>query len=155
MMPRRFAFWNSDIWMPAAADPAEPGAERRNFILYGRLKPGLEVRAAEAELGGLAQRLSKIYPRNYPDQFTVRMDRLGYFAVNNFRTALLTLLAAVGLLLLIACQRRKSVARQGNRAPQGTGQSNDVGRRTAAHRRPTPNGELFAFARRRRKGSLP
>jgi hypothetical protein len=48
IMPKRFAFWNSDIWMPVAADPVEPGAERRNFILYGRLKPGLYVPSVRA-----------------------------------------------------------------------------------------------------------
>ncbi len=103
IMPKRFAFWGGDIWMPTAVDPAEPGAERRNFVLYGHLKPGLDVRAAEADLGSLANRLSAIYPKSYPAQFNVRMDNLGYIAVGKFRTALLTLLAAVGLLLLIAC----------------------------------------------------
>ena len=103
IMPKRFAYWGGDIWMPATVDPAEPGADKSNFVLYGHLKPGLDVRAAEAELGGLAKRLATIYPRSYPAQFTVRMDSLGYIAVTQFRYALLTLLAAVGLLLLIAC----------------------------------------------------
>jgi putative ABC transport system permease protein len=103
IMPKRFALWGGDIWTPTAVDPAESGAERRNFVLYGHLRPGLDVRAAESELGGLAKHLSAIYPRSYPAQFTVRMDSLGYIAVGKFRTALLTLLAAVSLLLLIAC----------------------------------------------------
>ncbi len=103
IMPMRFAFWGGDIWMPATVDPAEPGAEKGNFVLYGHLKPGLDVRAAEADLGSLAKRLAVIYPRSYPEQFTIRMDNLGYIAVGRFRPTLLTLLAAVGLLLLIAC----------------------------------------------------
>ena len=103
IMPKRFALWGGDIWTPTAVDPAESGAERRNFVLYGHLRPGLDVRGAEAELGGLAKRLSTIYPRSYPAQFIVRLDSLGYIAVGRFRTTLLTLFAAVGLLLLIAC----------------------------------------------------
>jgi putative ABC transport system permease protein len=103
IMPKRFAFWDGDIWMPAAADRAEPGAERRTFVLYGHLKPGLDARAAEPELGGLAKRLAEIYPKSYPARFTVRLDNLGYIAVGRFQPTLLTLLAAVGLLLLIAC----------------------------------------------------
>jgi putative ABC transport system permease protein len=103
IMPQRFAFWGGDIWMLTTVDDAEPGANRRNFVLYGRLRPGLDLRAAEDELGGLAKRLSSIYPRNYPAHFIVRLDRLGYIAVGQFRPALLTLLAAVVLLLLIAC----------------------------------------------------
>jgi putative ABC transport system permease protein len=54
-------------------------------------------------LDAVAKRLSAIYPRSYPAHFNVRLDRLGYIAVGQFRTAILTLLAAVGLLLLIAC----------------------------------------------------
>ncbi|HKW96418.1 MAG TPA: ABC transporter permease [Bryobacteraceae bacterium] len=103
IMPQRFAFWGGDIWTPTTADPAQPGAEKRNFVLYGHLKPGLAVSTAEADLTSLAKQLSAIYPRTYPKQFTVRMDSLGYIAVGRFRPALLTLLAAVGLLLLIAC----------------------------------------------------
>ena len=103
IMPRRFAFWDGDIWMPASADPTVPGAARSNFVLYGHLRPGLNVPAAEAELGALAKHLAAIYPRTYPEQFVVRLDSLGYIAVGRFQTTLLTLLGAVGLLLLIAC----------------------------------------------------
>ncbi len=103
IMPMRFAFWGGDIWMPATVDPAEPGAEKSNFVLYGHLKPGLDVQAAEADLGSLAKRLAAMYPKRYPQQFTVRLDNLGYIAVGRFQPTLLTLLAAVGLLLLIAC----------------------------------------------------
>jgi ABC-type antimicrobial peptide transport system permease subunit len=95
-MPKRFALWGGDIWMPATVDRAEPGAERRNFVMYGHLRPGPEVRAAEAELGALAKQLSTIYPRSYPAPFSVRLDRLGYIAVGQFQSALPTLLAAVG-----------------------------------------------------------
>lgn len=103
VMPKRFAFWAGDIWMPAAVDRAEPGADRRSLVLYGHLKPGVDARAAEADLGGLAKRLAEIYPKSYPEHFTIRLDNLGFIAVGKFQTTLLTLLAAVGLLLLIAC----------------------------------------------------
>jgi putative ABC transport system permease protein len=88
--------------MPATVDPAEPGAERGSFVLYGHLRPGLDIRAAEAELGGLAKQLSTIYPRSYPAQFNVRWigSATSPWASSE---ALLTLVAAVGLLLLIAC----------------------------------------------------
>jgi hypothetical protein len=52
-----------DIWMPATVDRAEPGAERSNFVLYGHLRPGFDVRPAEAELGGLAKQLSSCEAR--------------------------------------------------------------------------------------------
>src|SRR5215469_1009758 len=56
IMPRRFAFWGGDIWIPASLDRADPSASQRYFVLYGRLKPGLNRRAAEAEMKILAER---------------------------------------------------------------------------------------------------
>ena len=44
-----------DIWMPASLDRADPEAARRYFVLYGHLKPGLDVKAGEAELTILAR----------------------------------------------------------------------------------------------------
>jgi len=103
IMPPRFAFWGGDLWMPASLDRAEPGAMSRMFVLYGHLKPGLDPRAAAADVATLARQLSKIYPQNYPKQFDVRLESLGHIAVGRFQNTLFTLLAAVGFLLLIAC----------------------------------------------------
>lgn len=51
----------------------------------------------------LAKRLSKIYPGTYPKEFNVRLESLGEIAAGKIRGSLYGLLAAVGLLLLIAC----------------------------------------------------
>ena len=51
----------------------------------------------------LAQRLAKIYPKLYPKKFDVRVPSLVDNVVGKFRQTLYILLAAVGLLLLIAC----------------------------------------------------
>jgi ABC-type antimicrobial peptide transport system permease subunit len=45
----------------------------------------------------------EVYPKNYPKQFDVGLQSLVDNVVGKFRTTLYTLLAAVGLLLLIAC----------------------------------------------------
>lgn len=103
IMPRRFAFWGGEIWMPASVDASEPGAARRNFVLYGHLRPGVSTPAAEEELTSLATRLSTVYAGSYPDQFRIHLERLSDVAVGRFHNALLTLLGAVGLLLLIGC----------------------------------------------------
>ena len=103
IMPRRFAFWAGDIWMPASLDRADPEGARRYFVLYGHLKPGLDPRAAEAELKILAGRCANLYHGQYPQQFDVHLDPLGVKLVGKNRRTLYTLLAAVGLLLLIAC----------------------------------------------------
>jgi putative ABC transport system permease protein len=103
IMPRRFAFWGGDIWMPTCLDRADPAASQRYFVLYGHLKPGLDPKAGEAELAILAGRFADIYRGQYPKQFDVHLDSLGVYVANAIGHALYTLLAAVGLLLLIAC----------------------------------------------------
>lgn len=103
IMPRRFAFWGGDIWMPAPLDRAAPGAARRYFVLYGHLKPGLHPQGAAQEVKILADRFSRLYPGTYPPQFDVQLVNLGEIAAGRIRNTLYTLLAAVALLLCIAC----------------------------------------------------
>jgi putative ABC transport system permease protein len=103
IMPPRFAFWGGDIWVPGSLDPTEIGAASRNYVMYGRLKPGLEPKAAEAEVRLLAGRFSKIYREVYPKHFDVHLHSLVDIAVGQFKRTLFMLLGAVGLLLLIGC----------------------------------------------------
>jgi putative ABC transport system permease protein len=103
IMPLRFAFWGGDLWMPFSLDRAQPDAARRQLVMYGRLKPGLDPKAAEADIGILARRSSKLYPTAYPKDFSVRVQSLVDVAGGQFKNTLFTLLAAVSLLLLIAC----------------------------------------------------
>ena len=103
IMPRRFAWWGADLWIPTTIDRADSGPNAHYFFLLGHLKPGLTPKAAAPDLQILANRFSKIYPKNYPKQFEVRAASLVDNVVGKFRKTLYTLLAAVGLLLLIAC----------------------------------------------------
>jgi putative ABC transport system permease protein len=103
IMPRRFAFWGGDIWVPAMLDRAAPDASTRQFVMYGRLKPGLSVKAAEGETFALLTHLAKIYRARYPEQFEVQLESLGSQVLGNVKPTLYLLLASVMLLLLIAC----------------------------------------------------
>lgn len=103
IMPKRFAWMGADIWIPAKADYGEKSALAPYFFLLGHLKPGLTVKSAQANVAVVAQRLAKVYPKQYPKKFDVRLQTLADMVVGTFRTTLFTLLAAVGLLLLIAC----------------------------------------------------
>ncbi len=51
----------------------------------------------------VANRLSKVYPKDYPKHFSVEIVSLTDLVVGQFRTTLYIVLAAVGLLLLIGC----------------------------------------------------
>jgi len=69
----------------------------------GRLKPDVSNEQAQADLTVIAKRLAKIYPQNYPTQFTVLVKHMGDTVIGRFRETLYLVLVAVGLLLLIAC----------------------------------------------------
>jgi predicted permease len=93
----------ADIWTPM--DMSLKGLGQRGHHQYlgiGRLKRGIEVPTAQAELQTIAQRLEKRYPDSNHKVGAVVIP-LKEQLVGGSRTALLILLGAVELVLLIAC----------------------------------------------------
>jgi putative ABC transport system permease protein len=103
VMPPRFTWWGSDLWIPAPLDRSDPEARQRGFVLQAHLKPGVTMQQAEADLTVIAHRLARVYPKDYPKKYSVEVQTLADSVVGRFKTVLYTLLGAVGLLLLIAC----------------------------------------------------
>jgi len=108
IMPPRFGWGDSDLWIPlkpsrAASSSEVGGAFNRYWFLLGHLKPGVSIPQAVADLTVIANRLAKVYPKEYPKHFTVEVASLTDLVVGRFRTTLYIVLAAVGLLLLIGC----------------------------------------------------
>jgi len=103
VMPLRFTWWGSDLWIPAPLDRSDPEARQRGFVLQAHLKPGVTMQQAEADLTVIAHRLARVYPKDYPKKYSVEVQTLADSVVGRFKTVLYTLLGAVGLLLLIAC----------------------------------------------------
>jgi predicted permease len=104
IMPPRFAWYDSDVYIPEKLTPeAGTGSAGPNWFLVGRLKPGVSTEQAQADLQVIANHLARVYPKDYPAQFTVQLKLLGDSVFNYFQTTLYTVLGAVGLLLLIAC----------------------------------------------------
>jgi predicted permease len=106
IMPPRFAFGDADMWIPER--PSRSATQGfygfpRYWFLLAHLKPGISIREAEADLTVVAQRLSKVYPKDYPKHFSVHIETLTDLVVGRFRTTLYIVLSAVGLLLLIGC----------------------------------------------------
>ncbi len=75
----------------------------RAFWLQARLKPGISLEQAQAQLNVIAKRLAALYPKRYPKKFTIKVLTIIDWVVGKFRAVLYTLFGAVGLLLLIAC----------------------------------------------------
>jgi putative ABC transport system permease protein len=101
----------NDVYMPSSACPfraAESFIQNRSARMmeaFGKLKPGVTLAAAKADLSTIAGRLESQYPETYPENIgyaataTALQDELAKKA----RTTLLVLLAAAGFVLLIAC----------------------------------------------------
>ena len=103
VMPQRFFKLGADLYKPVVLDRADPVQSRQFFRLQARLKPGVTLAQAEAEVSVIAQRVAKLHPDNYPKVFQAKVLRWADSIVGQFKTTLYTLAAAVSLLLLIAC----------------------------------------------------
>ena len=100
IMPPRFGWYGADVLIPEKKTTGEVIDFR---FLLGRLKPGVSIEQAAADLTVIAHRLATVHPEHYPQQFSVHVGRLGDTVFERFSATLYTVLAAVGLLLLIAC----------------------------------------------------
>jgi predicted permease len=106
VMPPRFAWGDADVWIPERPSRAQAAAGtpfNRRWFLLGRLRPGVSIRQAEADLEAVGHRLALVYPKDYPKHFKVEVQSLADRVVGRFRVTLFVVLAAVGLLLLIGC----------------------------------------------------
>ncbi len=92
----------NDLWVPL--DPRSE-AERPNsgmYICYARLRRGVTLVAANAEVKRIAAQIANHDPANHPS-YTARLLTLRDSAVTEVRPALLLLFGAAGLLFLITC----------------------------------------------------
>ena len=102
---------DNDVYMPASACPfrSRPTtmANRQARLLnaFGRVKAGVSLEQAQADLDAIAQRMRAAYPDTIPagaDPRTV-VSPLKEDLVKQARPTFLVLLATVGMVLLIAC----------------------------------------------------
>ncbi len=93
--------WDPELYFPYAPQPEVRGS--RGTISLARLKPGVSLEQARADLRRVAESLVRDFPDGNPPGLDVVLSPLHGQAVSQSRTPLLVLLAAVTLLLLIAC----------------------------------------------------
>jgi putative ABC transport system permease protein len=103
VMPPDFYFPNRDteFWRPLAL-PADATRGGHYLGVIARLKPGIPVDHAGTEMQGIAARLATEYPNTNRDE-SAEVTGLRDTIVGPVRPMLLTLLAAVGVVILIAC----------------------------------------------------
>jgi predicted permease len=91
------------VWIPFQIDPQTRDVGGEFCFLTGRLKPGITREQAVAELSTAAADYARRFPSRTAPQLGFVVMPIRDAVVGNIRASLLTLLAAVGLVLLIAC----------------------------------------------------
>jgi len=106
VMPPGFSVFGTsrqyDLWIPFAWNRAQLRRDAHSVIVFGRLKPGVTVAQAGAEMRTLLRRQQQEYPDE--DQgIGIRVVPMREDVTTGLRPALLVLMCAVGFVLLIAC----------------------------------------------------
>ncbi|MGW8267536.1 MAG: ABC transporter permease, partial [Longimicrobiales bacterium] len=104
VMPAGFFFFqNVDLWLPLQPGGPWTGVRRfHNWTLIGRLADGITVGQAQAQVDVVSAQLQDAYPDSNADK-GLNVSSLQAVLVDQYDEMLLTLMAAIGLVLLIAC----------------------------------------------------
>jgi putative ABC transport system permease protein len=105
VMPPSFQFapfWatHTELWVPDAFGETIHQRGGNHLRVFARLKPGIALRQAQADIAAVTGRLEKEYPATNRG---VMVTPLKQNVVGNIETPLLLILGAVGFVLLIAC----------------------------------------------------
>ena len=105
VMPAGFQFEFPDValWVPIALAPEKLADRRYHYLeVVARLKPGVTVEQADADVKAITARIAAAYPDEAAG-VSAAVVPLREQLAGDVRRPLLLLLAAVGLVLLIAC----------------------------------------------------
>jgi putative ABC transport system permease protein len=105
VMPKGFEFptREDELWVPIAFTQQQAASRGNHYLeVIARLKPGVELEQAQAEMSTIASRLSQQYPEQNTELGAVVVP-LHEQVVGDIKPALLVLLGAVGFVLLVAC----------------------------------------------------
>jgi len=105
VMPPEFQFapfWatHAELWVPDAFGDRVHNREGQSLRVFARLKAGVTLAQARAEIGAITGGLERQYPGT---NRSVRVTPLRENVVGDVETPLLILLGSVGFVLLIAC----------------------------------------------------
>ncbi len=106
MPPKMFSPRTADVWFPLMRRSDSPDWQPRDnhpgLFGWGRIKQGVSLEAAQAEMSAIATRLQQQYPSTNGNM-GVKLTQLLENQVGEYRRSLTLLLCAVAVVLLIAC----------------------------------------------------
>jgi putative ABC transport system permease protein len=93
----------AQLWTPLGLTGKEAAVRgEHHFLSIARLKPGVTLQQAQAEMNTISQRLEKAYPED-DKGWGAMVHSMREETVGSVRSALLMMLGAVAFVLLIAC----------------------------------------------------
>jgi predicted permease len=105
-LPLLYGTEQAEIFLPLPLTPAASQVrDHEDYNIIGKLRPGVSVSQAQAEMDIITARLRREFPENYPPNggLTFSIVPLLEQVVGNVRLSLWVLLGSVGFVLLIAC----------------------------------------------------
>ena len=91
-----------DLWVPMIIDPGRENRLAHYVNVVGRLRPGVSMETAQAEMDVISRRVAEQYPE--VRDWTIRLRSFfDWFVSEQLRTALVVLQGAVALVLLVVC----------------------------------------------------
>ncbi len=106
VLPKGFTLYGTnpeyELWTPLAFDRAHLNRQDSEWIIFARLRHGVTLKQAQADMETIVEALKKEYPA-FGQEIGVRVLEFQKDLVSRSRPAFLLLLAAVIFVLLIAC----------------------------------------------------
>jgi predicted permease len=113
VLPAEFALPNAEVEVasPLVLETDPQRSDRgSNFLrTFGRLKPGITVGEAQAELAAITERLKRQYPTDNAKHTAPRVLPLRDEVIGSYDALLWTLMGSVAIVLLIACTNLASM----------------------------------------------
>jgi putative ABC transport system permease protein len=104
VMPPRFAFPEvQKVWVPLGPLADNEPRSNRSLFTFGRLKPGVDLTRARADVARMAAANAAAYPATHEGWSAMASLMTDEFIPDDVRLVILTMMGAVTLVLLIAC----------------------------------------------------
>lgn len=105
VMPSRFRWWDANLWFPLGLDMSATDRSQRRLVAQARLRPGVSLEQAQAQLASLARRIDSDHRATNPEyeRFSFRLRYLRDDVLRDLRLSLLVLLAFMIVVYLMAC----------------------------------------------------